>query len=58
MLVVHLLLPDDSHFEALFNLVVSAAAGALTYIALMSRFEAAELVSARALLKSLLSRGK
>jgi putative peptidoglycan lipid II flippase len=57
MLVMHVLLPDTSHFEALFNLVISAGAGALTYISLMARSRAAELVSARALLKNLLTRG-
>jgi putative peptidoglycan lipid II flippase len=57
MLVFHALLSDDSHFEALFNLVVSGGAGALTYIALMARFQAAELVSVRALLRNLLKRG-
>jgi putative peptidoglycan lipid II flippase len=56
MLVMHALLPDGSHFEALFNLVVSGVVGLAAYIALMARLRAAELVSARALIKNLLSR--
>ena len=56
MLLMHALLPDDTHFEALFNLIVTFAAGVLAYISLMARLQAAELVSARALIKSLLSR--
>ncbi|MGH2754051.1 MAG: murein biosynthesis integral membrane protein MurJ [Actinomycetota bacterium] len=56
MLALHIVLPDATRPAALLNLVVSGTFGTAAYLLLMARLRSAELASARALVKSLLSR--
>ena len=56
MMAVHILLPDETHVAAFLNLVASGVAGLGTYALLMARLRSAEMASARALVKTLLSR--